>query len=177
VRKAPAHLWPQVGALLVTMQGGKPVTAELRNGTGQVLDTLKIGPGLDSRAILEQATCRLGGVLYEVPAGKPVDGPVELKVLRAASPNEAEDLRRICSQPDMPEGFDPSQQARVAVEIFQETLTSPKWRTWLHQLKTEIRGAADDAAAAGIRHKYGADLASTANAGGRQDCWFAARLQ
>jgi hypothetical protein len=177
VRKAPAHLWPQVGTIVVTMQGGKPASAELRDGTGHVVDTIKIAPGQDGHVILEQATCRLGGVLYQVPGGKPPDGPVELKVLRAAAPNESEDLRKLCSHPDIPEGFDQAQEVRVAVEIFDESLTSPKWRTWMHQLKADIRSAADDAAAAGIRRKYSTDLASAAKAGGVQECWFASRMQ
>ena len=161
----------------MVVQAGKPISAELRDAAGRVLDTLKIDPGQDTHALFAQAACRLGGVLFQAPADKPADGTVEWKVLRPAAPNESEDLRRICSQPDIPAGFEPSQELSVAVQIFEQSLTSAKWRAWIHRLKAELGGASEPAAATSTRQKFATDLAPAASAAGLTDCWFAARLR
>jgi hypothetical protein len=116
-------------------------------------------------------SCRLGGVLYVAPHGKPGETPIEMKVYRAASPSESEDLKKLCSMPEVPEGMPASHQRRIAVEIYGETLTSGTWRSWWNELRQESDRPAPD-----VRKKQGKVLADAAAAANLKDCWFATNL-
>jgi hypothetical protein len=169
------HFWKQVGSLVVAVQGQEPASVEVRDASGRSIETVKVTNKKEMRSLAAKMTCRVGGVLYLAPAGKPVDGMLEMKVLAAASQDPTRDLQSFCGVPEMPQGFDPSQQRRVAVEIYEESLGTTRWREWLFTLSSKLQSAPEQEGAA-LRKKAGEELAAAAKQAGIQECWFATSL-
>lgn len=171
-KKAPAG-WVEVGSVSATIEADRLVKLELKDSAGKVVATES--PGADKvagRKAIADAPCKLGGVLLVVPA-KEQPGLTVLKVYKPAKEDEAGDVATMCTMPsDIPADFDESQRVRVAVAIFEERLTSPRWRTWLADMTAELAAASDDAGAIAIKRKRAPELKSAA----KGDCWFAAQL-
>jgi hypothetical protein len=81
----------------------------------------------------------------------------------------------LCNQPAViTADFDDSQKRRVAVELYEESLTSKRWRGWLFDMSTKMRKA-DDASRAAL-FKAKADELDAAH-GKNKECWFASALR
>ena len=114
--------------------------------------------GKDVRDAMQKAVCSLGGDVFWLAGAAPSDAnPVaDFSVGRYTKPDEAADLKLVCAPfaalplPDGktldPSSLDDSQRAHVRVMILEQTLTSRKWRLWLHDFPN-----ARDAAIATLR--------------------------
>ncbi len=167
--------WVQTGSLVVNVVAGKPSTLDVKDASGKVLSTEALPAAKkDAREPIRRAVCKTGGVLGVLQGGKPArDAPtITLLTYKPAKEDEAGDVAMLCTMPvDIPGDFDASQRLRVAAMMYEERLTSPRWRTWLTDMGAELRDASD-AAEAAIKHKHGAELQGAANG----DCWFAKQL-
>ncbi len=171
-KKVPAG-WVEVGAVAATIEGDRLVKLELKDASGKVVATET--PGADKvagRKAIADAPCKLGGVLLVVPA-KEQPGLTTLKVYKPAKEDEAGDVALMCTNPaEIPADFDDSQRARVAVALFEERLTSSRWRAWLADMSAELAAASDEAGWIAIKRKRAPELKSAA----KGDCWFATQL-
>lgn len=171
--KTPAG-WSQVGTVVVAIEGDKPKTIEIKDAAGKVTST-EPAPATpkEMREATRLATCKAGGYLAVI-VGAPPKGAASmtLAVLKPAREDEAGDVAVMCKEPsEIPADFDPAQKLVVAAQLFEERLTSSKWRGWLLGMTGELR-AADDAARVAIKKKHGAALADAA----KGSCWFATQL-
>ncbi len=172
--KAPAG-WVQAGSLVVSVAAGKPTTLDVKDASGKVLgsETLPAAKN-DAREPIRLAVCKTGGVLGVVQGGKPAPDATSVTLLtyKPAKEDETADVAMLCVMPgDIPPDFDESQRMRVAAMMFEERLTSPRWRTWLFDMSAELRDAGD-AAAVAIKRKHGTELQGAA----KGSCWFATQL-
>jgi hypothetical protein len=165
--------WKEAGFVVITVDGDEPKTFEIHDETGKVVGTNAAPKGREGREALRNAACRVGGFLVFLE--KPAKGATSVKaiVLKPAKEDEAGDLAMMCKEPELPAGLDESQKLRIAVEIFEERLTSTKWRGWLFDMNDETRRGADDAAHVATKKKRGAELQAAA---GKGTCWFGAAL-
>lgn len=172
--KVPAG-WVQAGSLVVHVNAGAPGTLEVKDAAGSVLATETLPAAKkDAREPIRLAVCKTGGVLGVIQGGKPDPGATSVTLLtyKPAKEDEAGDVALLCTMPgDIPADFDESQRMRVAAMIYEERLTSPKWRTWLTGMGAELRDAADTDAMA-IKRKHGTELQGAAKGA----CWFATQL-
>jgi len=126
------------------------------------------------RELLEKMTCRLGGLLYLLPSGKPAGAQLEFKVLAPRSPSETEDMRILCGMPEIPRGWTRRNKGGSQCRSSRDS-DHAKWREWLRNLTGELRSAAINSPPA-IRKKSGTELAQVAKGLGMQECWFATAL-
>ena len=174
--------WVEAGSVTVTFGAGKaPKALELRDAAGKVVATEPVAAGQeDVREALRRATCRLGGVVAFVDEKSEKDAPVlTIAVLKPPKEDEGADLARVCKEPswaalgvDASGGLDESQKMRVASQLLEESLTSPKWRGWLFDMNAELE-AGSDATYGAIKKKH----AVTLRAAAPKDCWFLAGLE
>ncbi len=172
--KVPAG-WVQVGSLVVNVAAGKPSTLDVKDASGKVLGTETLPAAKkDAREPIRLAVCKTGGVIGVVQGGKPAPDATSVTLLtyKPAKEDEAGDVALLCTMPgDIPPDFDESQRMRVAAMIYEERLTSPRWRTWLTGMGAELRDAAE-ADATTIKRKHGTELQGAAKGA----CWFATQL-
>ena len=166
--------WSQVGTVVVKIEGDKPTTIEIKDSSGKVTST-EPAPKTpkEMREAMRLTTCKAGGYLAVV-SGAPPKGATTMTfaVLNPVREDEAGDLASMCKEPaEIPADFDPSPKLAVAAQLFEERLTSAKWRGWLLGLSEELRSA-DDAARVTIKKTHGAVLADAA----KGSCWFATQL-
>lgn len=175
--KAPAG-WVQAGSLVVHVNAGSPASLELKDATGKVVATETLPAAKkDAREPIRLAVCKTGGVLGVVQGGKPAPDATSVTLLtyKPAKEDEAGDVALLCTMPgDIPPDFDESQRMRVAAMMFEERLSSPKWRIWLSDMGAKLRDASDTDAMA-IKRKHGTELQGAAGPD-RRACWFAAQL-
>jgi hypothetical protein len=165
--------WLEVGSVVATVAGDRLVKLVLKDARGEVVatETPQAGKAAGRKAIAD-APCKVGGVLLVVPA-KEQEGDTTMRIYKPAKEDEPGDVAQMCTMPsEIPESFDESQRARVAVAIFEERLTSPRWRAWLADMSAELEATSDDSAMVAIKRKRGAEL----QAAGKRDCWFASQL-
>jgi hypothetical protein len=178
VHRTPAG-WITAGKLTLTSQGGKPVSLEARDASGAVVVPKRALPEAtaDAMKAMLGAICAAGAVVAVVPRPKPPpDGSADLALLRPGAPNEAADVTALCTEPELGSDLDDSQKVRVAVQVYEETLTSPKWRGWLLDFHEEMMRLEDRDRAVALRRAKGAELTSMAAPNGATDCWFARML-
>jgi hypothetical protein len=116
--------------------------------------------------------CGLGGVVAAFDGNEPPrkgTATATLTVLQSSAPDEKSDVAMMCEEPaDMPgaeHALDEQQKVRLAVDFFDERLTTTKWRAWLHDVGGRKDQAADELATAA----RGASITSP--------CWFADGLR
>jgi hypothetical protein len=140
---APLAAHVVVGSIVATERAAG-LAVEVRGADGDVRS--KHPPVGDKRAALDvmlRGVCDLGGEVYWLD-GKPVEGkPVRMLVARYTKHDEAGDVATICAPfralkdprsgaPIDDSGYDDYQRARLRAAIASESMTSPKWRLWLH---------------------------------------------
>lgn len=179
-KKKPAG-WVEVGTLLVKVKDEMPVGYELRDGTGKKVDEgdINVKSARAAGEAVAQKICRIDGVLavYEEKAG--AGGTMTVSVVKPAREDEAGDVAAMCkplSDDIMKIKPDPSQQVRIALDVYTESLTSKKWRAWLHDGAEKVRKASEGERVA-ARRSLGADLEAAAKTAGLKDCWFASSLK
>jgi hypothetical protein len=167
--------WVDAGELVVGVSGGKPTTIEVHDASGKVLGKHPADATSPeaSRESLRQAVCEAGGFLGVLLGKPPSSGTTKISVLRPAKEDEAADLTLMCNEPkDMPADFDLSQRVVVARHMYEEVLTSKRYRSWLHGMDNAVKS--DDQAEKARRID---DLSAQAKAAGKQTCWFADNLR
>jgi hypothetical protein len=173
--KARPEGWVDAGELVVSVAGGKPTSIEVRDASGKVLGTRQADTSSPeaSRESLRKAVCEAGGILGVVLGKPPESGTTRIAAVRPAKEDEAGDLERLCAEPrEIPPDFDLSQRVVVARAIYEETLTSRRYRSWLHGMDKAVK--ADDRAEKARRV---GELSAWAKAAGKQACWFPDTLQ
>lgn len=179
-RRRPAG-WIESGKIVVAVKDGQPTAFEAHDASGKVVAS-KAAPanGEAARALLVSLTCQLGGLVATFEGDPPKQGvaTATLPVLKPRAPDERADLATMCKPPEGlptgPDGPDELQEVRIAFDVYQESLTTPKWRGWLVDLLEASRKATDDAARLKVRKAKSDELKAAAGAakiGGA--CWFA----
>jgi hypothetical protein len=167
--------WVDAGELVVTVAGGKPTSIEVHDASGKAVGSSPVDASSPeaSRESLRKAVCKAGGLLGVVLGKPPESGTTRIAVVRPAKEDEAGDITMLCTEPsDIPADFDPSQKVAVARQMYEEKLTSTRFRSWLHGLDKAVK--ADDQAEKARRLD---DLSAQAKAAGKQACWFADTLR
>jgi hypothetical protein len=133
-----------VGTIVAQM---KPTcTIEVRDAKGALKESHPCAAN-DDRQLIEMvlgSVCTLGGEVSWLEAAA-TDARVEIHAGRYRQHDEAADLAMLCApfaslknpetgQPFPPDAFDPVQRAHVRAEVASESVTSPRWRRWLHEL-------------------------------------------
>jgi hypothetical protein len=169
--------------IVVATRDGEPTSIELRDGAERRVDTKARPPNREeARDLLERAVCQLGGLLAVLDGPEPAregTGTTNLVVLKPAVPDAKNDVAMLCNEPaGMPGAADPIQRVRMAFTLYEETLTTGRWRAWLRDLADEHSTRAnDDAARRAARERAAAELDAAAAREGPSPCWFAAGLR
>jgi hypothetical protein len=179
-RHKPASGWTQVGSITLYIEDDHAKSFELRDARDNVIES-KPAPKGDAKAslaMLEAWTCKLGGVLAALDGDLPTQtGTALFFVLKPAAEDEKADLVLFCKPPeDLPDALEDAQQTRLAFDIYEERLTTKKWRLWLRDLGTKS-GALEGAARVAMRAKKADELAAGAKKAGIKSCWFEQRLR
>jgi hypothetical protein len=171
-KEVPAG-WLEAGSVVATVAGNSLVKLVLKDSRGEVVATETLaGDRAAGRKAIADAPCKVGGVLLVVPA-KEQEGETTMRIYKPEKADEPGDVAQMCTMPsEIDESFDESQRARVAVAIFEQRLTSPRWRAWLADMSAELEATSDESAMTAIKRKRGAELQAV----GKRDCWFAAQL-
>jgi hypothetical protein len=149
-RHRPDAGWTEVGKLVVALADGQPTSFEAQDASGTVLES-KPAPknGKAARELIENLTCRLGGLIALLDGPEPSKegaATASMIVLRPIAPDERADISVLCAAPSgMPAGAGESQKLRIALALFDERLTSLRWRAWLRDLavaSADTEGAA-----------------------------------
>jgi hypothetical protein len=144
LRSKPLHERPaaaqEVGTLVV--QTTPTCSIEVRDAGGAVKATHGC-TSLDDKTmdLLNALECDLGGEVSWVDASATA-AHAEVHVGRYAKHDEAADLALICAPFATVaehsrlhvQSPDPSQKAAIRGDILEGSLTSPRWRRWLHEL-------------------------------------------
>lgn len=172
-RKRPTSGWREVGQLVIEVQDGQPTSFEARDASGKVVEK-KPAPKdrREARELMKTLTCRVGGLLATLDGKEPPKngtGTATMIVLEPTAPDEKGDVAMLCKEPvDMPgadHALDDQQTVRIAVDFYDERLTTKKWRAWLRDAGERKMQAADELAAAAR------DASITT------PCWFADGLR
>lgn len=179
-RHRPAG-WVESGKIVVALKDGQPTSFEAHDANGKVVAS-KAAPseGEAARAMLSALTCQVGGLVALFEGEPPKHGvtTVTLPVLKPRAADEKLDLATMCKPPEGlptgPNGPDEFQKVRIAFDVYQESLTTPKWRAWLVDLLDASRKATDDTARLKVRKAKSDELkAAATSVGVASPCWFA----
>src|SRR5688572_4106317 len=137
-RHKPTSGWTHVGSIIVTIEDRSTKSFEIQDANGKVLES-KPAPKGDpkkSLALVEEATCKLGGMLAALDSDLPnQEGTAVFLVLKPNAEDEKADVVMLCKLPEaMPDGIDGVQEMRLAFDLYEERLTTKKWRAWLKDL-------------------------------------------
>jgi hypothetical protein len=166
---------------VVKVVDGRPASVDVRDASGKSLGSQAVAAdatGPAARQAIAAATCRAGGVLAITPGAEPPkNGDLQLSLVKPAKEDEPGDLGMLCTKPlEVTSDFDPSQRVVIAAAIYEERLTSARWRGWLFSTRASLHEASTDADRVTIRRKSAADLAAAAKSAGTATCWFATEL-
>ena len=161
---------------------GQPTAIEARDVSGKAIAS-KPAPrsGREAQALIAELTCKLGGLLAALDGPEPPkDGPATatLFVIKPALSDEKLDVAILCKEPDdLPADADESQKTAIAFQMFQERLTTQRWRAWLKDLVAENR-TTEGSARVTMRKRRADELHEHAEGAGITGaCWFEAALR
>ncbi len=178
-KKKPAG-WVDVGTLVVQVKDDMPTGWELKDASGKKVDggDISVKSARAAADMVSQKICRVGGVLAVYDEKAPQSGSMSAVVVKPAKEDEAGDVATMCkplSEEIMKIKPDESQQLRIAIQVYEESLTSKKWRGWVRDWAQKMRKA-DPTAAPGLRKSQGQELETAAKGAGIKSCWFATSL-
>jgi hypothetical protein len=163
---------------VITVKDEMPTSYELLDASGKKVDSGEIS-AKGARAAgdaVAQKICKIDGVLavYESKA-EPTTGSMTASVVKPAREDEAGDLAMMCKPlaADLMKSTDESQQRRIAAQMYEETLSSKKWRGWMHEWSEKIRKA-DSGARPALLKGQADELDAAAKT---KDCWFVTMLR
>ncbi len=175
--KRPAG-WVDVGKLIITLKDERPSAFELRDGSGKKVDSgeVTVKSPRAAGAHVAQKICLIGGVLAIYDAKPAANGTLVATVVKPAREDEGGDVVDLCKEPAGMTELDEAQKRRAALDVYEERLTSPRWRTWLFEMTSKVRKVDDPAARAAAMTGYVEVLAEAAARSNIKDCWFANAL-